>query len=207
MKALIPLISVPTMAGKSDMRRRAFPGLVGLVVCGILTFDAGVATAKSSPPRRPVTYTTSLAGSWVVSGCLPTAPPSGSSFPLILTARCIGEVTESWTGYYVDDERAVEDSTLSMHSQGVLSLYGKAEDGTCGRLIIHSTSVTNGANDVIRGTATIVSGTGDWAGSTGRYATSGQFDTIEGNGEYRGVWLRPGKPVHRADTDCVPPSP
>ncbi|MDP9182545.1 MAG: hypothetical protein M3P04_07210 [Actinomycetota bacterium] len=165
----------------------------------------GSAPAASARPSRY--RTTPVSGSWFVTGCVPTKAPSGVGFPMTLEARCVGEVTGGWTGYYTDDERGTEDSTLSMHLRGVLTLYGTASDGTCGSLRIATRTETDGSTDVEHSTGTIVGGTGDWAGSRGTYRTTGQFDTAEGNGDYQGSWLRPRSAPQGRSSPCLPPTP
>jgi hypothetical protein len=171
-----------------------------LLLAAVMSGHAAHASKRSG-------YDTPLSGTWVVSGCAPTSVPELGSFPISYTGRCLGEVTDSWTGYYVDDEQAVEDGSLSVHSHGVLTVYGKAVDGTCGSLRIRTTTATDGSTDALRSTARILSGTGDWVGSTGRYTTVGVFDTAVGEGTYQGSWHRPGKPRRRAAAECTPPTP
>jgi hypothetical protein len=173
-----------------------------LLAVVVLLGTAAGAQAKPSPYRA-----TPVSGAWYVTGCVPTQVPSGTGFPLTIAARCVGEVTGGWTGYYVDDEQGTEDSTLSLSMRGVITLYGQAADGTCGSLRVLTRTVTDGSTDALRSSATIVSGTGDWAGSRGGYRTTGQFDTVEGDGEYHGTWLRPRSSPTGHPPPCVPPSP
>ena len=182
----------------SQHRARALLAVAGLVLVG----------SGSAAQAKPSSYwVTPVSGSWYVTGCAPTQPPSGTGFPLTITARCLGEVTGAWTGYYMDDEKSSVDSTLSVRSRGVIALYGKASDGTCGSLRIVTRTVVDGATDAERSTGTIVGGSGDWAGSRGTYVTTGQFDSVEGSGEYHGTWLRPRGASHGRSDLCVPPTP
>lgn len=175
--------------------------VAGVLVLAVVTWGpAARATSRSG-------YDTKLSGTWVVSGCAPTSVPSQGGLPMSYSGRCLGEVTDSWRGYYVDDEQVVEDSSLSLHGRGVLIVYGKAADGTCGSLRIRTTTATDGSTDALRSTARILSGTGDWVGSTGHYSTVGVFDTAVGTGTYQGTWHRPGTPKRRSATACTPPRP
>lgn len=177
---------------------RAVVALGALIAVAV----APAAWGKQSPYRA-----TRVSGSWYVTGCALTGPPSQVGFPYTAPARCLGEVTDSWTGYYVDDEQSTVDGTLSVRSRGVITLYGTAADGTCGSLRILTRTKVDGSNDALSGGATIVGGTGDWKGSRGSYRSTGQFDTVEGLGEYHGTWLRPRSAPKGRSTPCPPPFP
>ena len=174
-----------------------------LLAVGLVLLCASPSASAKPPPY----WSTVLSGSWFVTGCAPTQAPEGSGFPLTIYGRCLGEVTGSWTGYDVDDEKSSVDSTLSVRARGVITLSGQASDGTCGSLRILTRTFVDGATDAESGTGVIASGTGDWKGSRGTYRTTGMFDSVEGNGEYHGSWLRPRAAPHGRSSPCVPPTP
>jgi hypothetical protein len=168
-------------------------------------FTGSVRCARNSPPgEQHRSYTTVLTGDWYSTGCVPTSVPPSASFPMRLAGVCTGSADGSWTGVEVDHAVGVLGSDLGLRSVDDIRLYGRASDGTCGSLHIRQTITVDGTTSALKGVATILSGSGDWVGSTGTYTTDGVFNGGVGNGTYAGQWRRPAPPKQVAAQDCRP---
>ena len=157
-----------------------------------------------STPRAAPGYAVPVSGTWAVTGCVPTSVPTSPAFPLALTGDCTGGASGSWTGLTVDRTTATMDQDLSLRSRDDITLYGRADDGTCGSLHVRQIVTVAGDTSELKGVATIVGGTGDWAGSTGSYTTTGILNGGIGEGTYAGAWRRPGAPKPVQTADCRP---
>jgi hypothetical protein len=164
----------------------------------------GTVTCAHVKPKPATTYDTALSGVWTVTGCAPTSVPSSVSFPMPLTSVCAGQSQGSWNGLVIDHNKALMGEDLGLTSQDDIELRGAAADGSCGTLHIRQAITVAGDTSELKGVATIVSGTGDWVGSTGSYTTNGTFNAGVGEGSYEGVWRRPGPARQEAAADCRP---
>jgi hypothetical protein len=162
----------------------------------------GTVTCAQVRPAPVRTYDTQLSGVWTVTGCAPTSVPTSASFPMPLTGVCTGQSQGTWNGLVVDHNRATMGEDLGLTSQDDIQLTGVASDGTCGTLHIRQRITVAGDTSELKGVATILSGTGDWVGSTGSYKTYGTFDAGIGEGSLEGVWRRPGTAPQNALTHC-----
>jgi hypothetical protein len=64
-------------------------------------------------------------------------------------------------------------------------------------------TTVDGDNGRFFGTATILGGTGDWAGARGKYTAEGFTDGGVGEGSYHGTWTRPRHPKGFSVRTCV----
>ena len=72
---------------------------------------------------------------------------------------------------------------------------------------MHEILWVDGLTGATYGLDTIVSGTGDWAGSTGQFVVDGSVHGGPGIGGYHGTWTRPGTPRTATNVPCLPPAP
>ena len=207
---------LPTEEDWQIARGSGLGGLSGLVSGGghdtgqinvdssIDTDFTGTVSCAQVKPRPATTYTTALAGAWTVTGCAPTSVPTSADFPMPFTSICSGQSQGSWNGLVVDHNEALMGEDLGLTSHDDIDLTGIASDGSCGTLHIRQSITVAGDTSELKGVATILSGTGDWVGSTGSYTTYGTFNAGVGEGSYEGIWRRPGLARERAVADCRP---
>ncbi len=187
---------LPT-AGPREGGKGVFTGTVS---CRGLTGPP--ASASASAQRKT---SSDVSGGWVQAPCVPTSiDPLTDPKPLSVVCEMVYNGT--WTGNVIEHINAVINADGSVTGTNDYVLTGRAEDNTCGTLTFHE-DVTGGAapNGTARGVGRIVSGTGDWAGSSGIALISGFVVGGAGVGGYSGTWTRPAVNVAERAAPCVPP--
>lgn len=130
-------------------------------------------------------------GGWVSPACVFT-----NYDPVTGALRCTSSTT--WTGVWTGITHVEAEGTFDVvtgSGSGTIeeTFIGRASDGTTGTLRFIETWVADGPSLTIHIDASIVDGTGDWVGATGKVSFDGTLASGSGFGGYVGSWTRPAR--------------
>lgn len=150
-------------------------------------------------------YATSVQGGWIQPGCAFTSAAPAANGSTHVEGTCTLTSTGTWAGQEVEHVQGDIAPDLQITGTNDYDLYGRdATDNTCGSIRVHEILSVDGATGALFGLDTIISGTGDWAGSSGQFVVDGSVFGGPGFGGYHGTWIRPGTPKPPTNIPCVP---
>ena len=169
----------------------------------------GAGHAAGRPSTKPRAYTTDVSGGWVQAGCVPVERPTISEGRTHVSLVCEMAYSGTWTANVIEFIEGDLDADGSFAGTNDYFIGGRSPaDNTCGwlhaRERVTAEAPPSGSS---RGVGEILSGTGDWAGSTGMALISGAVLGGGGIGGYSGTWTRPVRSNASADVPCTPGPP
>lgn len=159
----------------------------------VLLSSAGVLAITAAPGSAIAAAPEPVSGSFVGYGCLPTGTnfydPVSSRFDCSNTSTYTG----TWTGQSLVHAWGTSD-LVTGDTQGTIEerVFATTADGHKGELHFIETFTIDGATGAEKITATILDGSGDFAGAAGTIYLSGtDLSAGPSYGTYSGTWTHP----------------
>lgn len=146
--------------------------------------------ALSSPVAHASGRTVDVTGAWQQDGAVCTVDSVDASNVAHLTCTGLATAEGDWTGLFKEQVVANLDlNTGNSWGTSTQEFTGRASDGGTGTITMNE-DFTIASNCALHGIAKITGGTGDFAGSSGRYEAFGCSFAV-GLGGYTARWIRP----------------
>lgn len=186
------------------MRRAITLGCAALLLLGAA---GAAADDRNRGAGKPKGFRLVLTGVWTQPGCVPTqVSPDVQGQAATIECTGVATYTGQLNGYAKQHIRARGSATVTT-ARIVADIYGRTSNNLCGSLHLdpeHGVVAGTG----MTGEGPITAGTGDFAGVTGWYDTTGFGVGGVGEGGYRIVLDFPRKaPPTPAAAPCIPPAP